>query len=122
MADIRNFGADYPDVAVSGSETVAPAAGTVLVDSAAVPAAGHYRWRVTAGTDDTAQNILQIAHRNAANNADVELADFTIPYMGSPYIEVTFNMAASERVVVRNKNVGTAAKTMQASIRGWLQP
>lgn len=122
MSDIAKIGADFPDVLVSGAETVAPAAGAVLVDTLAVPLAGNWRWRVNFGTDDAAQNIAQIAHRNAANGADVEVCDFTIGPNAFPYVECTFTMAASERVVVRNKNVGTAAKTMQASIRGWKLP
>ncbi len=120
MGDSSKLGFDYPDFAVHGAETVAPAAAAVLADSGAITKAGNYRWRVTFGTDDAAQNILQVAHRNAANNADVEVADMTIGANSQTKVDALFAMLASERVVVRNKGVGTAAKTMQVNLYGWL--
>lgn len=120
MGDTSKLGFDYPDVVVHSTEQVAPAGATVLADSGAVPTAGKWRFRVTCATDDSAQNILQVAHRNAANGADVELADMQIGPNSQSEIDALFTMAASERVVVRPKAAITAAKTIQVNIHGWL--
>lgn len=122
MGDITKLGFDYPDIAVHGAETVAPAGATVLADSGAIVGAGHWRFRVTIGTDDAAQNLIQVAHRNAANSADVEVADMQGGPNSQSEIDALFTMAANERVVVRNKSAGTAAKTWQANLYGWLLP
>jgi hypothetical protein len=122
MADIRNQGYDYPDVAVHGAENTAPAAATVLADSLAVPVAGHWRFRVVTASDDTIINRFQIAHRNAANTADVELAEAQGGASGTNVVDALFNMAAGERVVVRNAIVGTAAKVYHVDLYGWALP
>lgn len=122
MADIRNLGFDYPDIVVHGTEQTAPAAATVLADSLAVPVAGHWRFRVCVATTDTIANIAQIAHRNAANSADVELADMQAGPNPQQEIDAMFNMVANERVVVRNLVVVTAAKVIKVDLYGWLLP
>jgi hypothetical protein len=122
MADIRNQGYDYPDVAVHGAENTAPAAATVLADSLVVPVAGHWRFRVVCVSDDTIINRFQIAHRNAANTADIELAETQVSGSATPPIDALFNMAAGERVVVRNAIVGTAAKVYKVDLYGWALP
>lgn len=122
MADITKLGFDFPDLVVYGAETTAPAAAAVLADTGAIAVAGHYRVRVKAATNDTAQNILQIAHRNAANAADVNLQDLSSGPNTWCEGEALFNLAANERVVVRPLAAGTAAKVYQVVIYAWLLP
>jgi hypothetical protein len=116
-----------PDVIVHGSEQTAPAAGTVLVDSGQLTSTGIWMFLASAATTDTAANLLQMAHRNAANNADLELSDSEEgvlsggPSSGTNSALAWFNIQnVNERVVVRNKNAGTAALFYQADIYGWI--
>jgi hypothetical protein len=114
-----------PAYNVHGAEQTAPAAATVLVDSGQLNP-GWYRALVSFCTTDTIANILQIAHRNAANNADLELADAACgvlagQVLGGGWAEAIFNVTAvNERIVVRNKIVGTAALFYQANIALYL--
>lgn len=109
-----------PNKIVYGTESVAPAAGTVLADTGQLTA-GNWFIFVQCASDDTVQNWVQVVHRNAANNADIELCDLGIsagpvPQGRSAY----FTLVLNERVVVRNSKVGSAGKTYQASIFAWL--
>jgi len=113
-----------PGVIVHGTENTAPAAATVLADSLALTPGTYLVYAGVASTD-TAANIIQVAHRNAANNADVELADSQSGVLaGGPQGELGllgwFVISNSgERVVVRNKNAGTAALFYQADLYLW---
>ncbi|SRR5229473_4029900 len=120
MSDRTLLGFDYPDIVVHGAESTAPAAATVLTDSLAVPVAGKWLFIVDVASNDTIQNYIQIAHRNGANNADVEVQDVQVAAYATGISYAYFNMAASERVVLRNAIVGTAAKVYQANLRGYL--
>lgn len=120
MGNTALLGFDYPDVAIHGTEQTAPAAGALLCDSGALAVAGKYRFRATVATTDTIQNLIQVAHRNAANSADLELADIQAGPSSQAEIDALFTMAVNERVVVRNLIVGTAAKVYQANIYAWL--
>lgn len=110
-----------------GTEQTAPAAGTVLADSAALPSntallAGQTVLVIAdVSTTDTAANLIQIAHRNAANSADLELADgatgVAAGAQNETMIVALFTIqAVGERFVVRNKNAGTAALFYQANV------
>ena len=120
MGDTTKLGFDSPDISVHSTEQTAPAAGTVLCDSGAVVKAGNYRFRCVVATTDTIQNLIQGAHRNAANRADLELADLQAGPNSQAEVDALFVLAANERVVVRNLIVGTAAKVYQANLYGWL--
>jgi hypothetical protein len=108
-----------PTSYVVGAEATAPSAGATLADTGAL-AAGTYRFVVSWATTDTAANLIQIAHRNAANGADVEVSDFASGVLagGCPggWAEAIMTLAANERVRVRNKNAGTSALFYQATI------
>jgi hypothetical protein len=113
-----------PTVNVHGAEATAPAAGTVLVDSGQLTI-GCYRALVSFASTDTIANLLQIVRRNAANNADLELADISCGPAGvvlaGGWAEAIFTVVnPNERIVVRNKIVGTAALFYQASIALYL--
>lgn len=117
-----------PAAVAHGSEQTAPAAGTVLADSGALPntpflQAGQFVLVVASvAVTDTAANIVQLAHRNAANSADVELEDSQVGIAagsqgGETLISGIFLLGAvGERFVVRNKNAGTAALFYQANV------
>lgn len=109
-----------PNKVIYGSESVAPAAGSVLADTGQLQA-GNWYVLVQVASDDTIQNWVQVVHRNAANGADIELCDLStsagpVPDGRTAY----FTLVLNERVVVRNSKVGTAGKTYQASIFAWL--
>jgi hypothetical protein len=110
-----------------GAEQTAPAAGTVCADSLALPAvqglqAGNLVLVIAdMSTTDTAANLAQLAHRNAANSADLELADGQTGVLAGGQGEACiFGIFAlqntGERFVVRNKNAGTAALFYQANV------
>jgi hypothetical protein len=122
VSDPAKLSTDYPDIAIHGTEQTAPAAAAILADSLAVPVAGNWRFITQVASTDTARNMIQVAHRNAANNADVELADMESGSGSQQDVAAFFVMAAGERVVVRNKNAGTAALFYQANLYGWKIP
>jgi hypothetical protein len=114
-----------PVAVVHGAEQTAPGAGSVLVDSGTVSSAGLYLALVNVATTDTAANLIQIAHRNAADNTDVEVSYGQTSGgsgMGSigagqdATLAALFNLASGEKVVVRNRNAGTATLFYQADI------
>lgn len=113
-----------PAVIVHGVENTAPAAATVLADSLGLTPGTYLIYAGIASTD-TAANILQLAHRNAANSADVELSDSQSGVLaggqqGELGLLAWFTIANSgERVVVRNKNAGTSALFYQADLYAW---
>lgn len=113
-----------PAVIVHGTESTAPAAATVLADSGQLTPGTYLAFAGVASTD-TAANIIQIAHRNAANNADVELSDSQSGVLaGGQQGELGLlgwftTTNANERIVVRNKNAGTAALFYQADLYLW---
>lgn len=110
-----------PDIIVHGAETTAPAGATVLADSGPIATAAKVMVAVNWGCDDTVAT-LEIAHRNAANSADVEV-DYNGVSAAGPYSAVTwFSVAAGERIVARNKVAGTAAKVYQAALFLWILP
>jgi hypothetical protein len=114
-----------PAAIAHGAEQTAPAGGTVLADSGALGAgltAGQLVLVVAdVAVTDTAANIIQIAHRNAANSADLELSDAGTGVAAgaqneSMAVAIFSLQAVGERFVVRNKNAGTAALFYQANI------
>jgi hypothetical protein len=109
-----------PDIVVHGAEQTAPVAATVLADTGALAAAGKLLVVVNWGADDNVATP-EIAHRNAANSADVEVDYPGVPAGTSSYVS-WFTLASGERVVVRNKVAGTAAKVYQAAIYAWFLP
>ncbi len=109
-----------PDIIVHGAENTAPIAATVLADSGALAAPAKLMVLVNWGADDNVATP-EIAHRNAANNADIEVDYVGVPAGASSYVS-WFSLAASERIVVRNKVAGTAAKVYQAALFAWIMP
>jgi hypothetical protein len=124
MANIANLlippGKPSPDIIVHGAEFTAPAAATVMADTGPLAAPAKLLVAVTWGADD-AVATPEIAHRNAANAADVEVDYGGVPVPPLAFVS-WFTLAAGERVVVRNKIVGTAAKVYQAAIFAWILP
>jgi bifunctional N-acetylglucosamine-1-phosphate-uridyltransferase/glucosamine-1-phosphate-acetyltransferase GlmU-like protein len=112
-----------PVVTVAGLEVVGPAAGTVLVDSGAVPA-GLYQVVATWANDDFGiTNIVQIAHRNAANAADLELLDQpggVANNVGSAQVAGLMQLALNERVVMRNLRGAAGGRNWQCRIQLFL--
>jgi hypothetical protein len=115
-----------PVVAVHGAEATAPVAGQVLVDSLALPNVqglqpGNLVLVIgSVASTDTAANLAQLAHRNAANAADLELDDAGVGPAGQAgeacMVGIFALQAAGERFVIRPKNAGTAALFYQASL------
>jgi hypothetical protein len=124
MSDASNLlqpqGKTSPDVIVHGAESIAPAAGTVLADSAAIAGAGKVMCLVSWGADDNVATP-EIARRNAANSADVEVDYIGVPAGASSFVS-WFSLARGERVVIRNKVAGTALMVYQASLFIWFVP
>jgi hypothetical protein len=124
MSDASNLlqpqGKTSPDLIVHGAEAVEPAANTVLADSGAIAAVGKVMCLVSWGADDNVATP-EIARRNAANSADLEV-DYIGPPSGASSFVSWFNLARGERVVVRNKVAGTAAMVYQASLFIWFVP
>jgi len=124
MADASNLlqpqGKTSPDILVHGAESTAPPAATVLADSGAIPAAGKVMCLVSWGADDSVATP-EFARRNAANSADVEVDYVGVPAGASSFVS-WFTLAVGERIVVRNKVAGTAAKVYQASLFMWFVP
>jgi hypothetical protein len=75
---------------------------------------------VSWGADD-AVATPEFARRNAANSADVEVDYVGVPAGASSFVS-WFNLLVGERIVVRNKVAGTAAKVYQASLFMWFVP
>ena len=121
MSDFSKLGNDFPDIVIHGAEAAAPAAGTVLADTTPVPRGGNWRFKCWIGTDESTKvNLMEVAHRNATNNADIEVVCANCGSDGTFPLDVFFNMGTNERVVVRNKAAGGAAQNYQANIHGWL--
>jgi hypothetical protein len=124
MADASNLlqpqGKTSPDILVHGAESTAPPAATVLADSGAIAAAGKVMCLVSWGADDSVATP-EFARRNAANSADVEVDYVGVPAGASSFVS-WFTLAVGERIVVRNKVAGTAAKVYQASLFMWFVP
>jgi hypothetical protein len=124
VANIANLvvapGKPSPDIIVHGAEATAPVAAQVLADSGPVTLACKVMAVVTWGADD-AVATPEIAHRNAANAADIEVDYGGVPTPPLAYVG-WFVLAAGERIVVRAKVAGTAAKVYQAAIFIWLLP
>jgi hypothetical protein len=124
MADASNLlqpqGKTSPDILVHGAESTAPPAATVLADSGAIPAPGKVMCLVSWGADDSVATP-EFARRNAANSADVEVDYVGVPAGASSFVS-WFTLAVGERIVVRNKVAGTAAKVYQASLFMWFVP
>lgn len=102
---------------VSGSQA-APAVNTVIVDAGAVAAAGNYQITFVIGTSaESANRVIAIARRNAANSADIwavhiKASDGIIPF------NLTITLALNERVVVRMgpDDAASALTTYRASV------
>jgi hypothetical protein len=124
MADASNLlqpqGKTSPDLIVHGAESTAPAAATVLADSGALTAAAKVMVLVSWGSDDNVATP-EIVRRNAANAADVDVDYVGVPAGASSFVS-WFNLLSGERIVVRNKVAGTAAKVYQASLFLWFVP
>lgn len=105
-----------PDASNFGAESTAPAAGTVLADTGVLLAVGSYYIEASLGTDDVT-NMVEIALRNAANNADVAVAATDVP--GTPVAFWFTTTAANQRIVIRNRNAGVAGKHYRATIQAW---
>jgi hypothetical protein len=124
MANVANLlippGKPSPDIIVHGAESTAPPAATVLADSGPIVLAAKVLVLVNWGADDNVATP-EIAHRNAANSADLEVDYPGVPAGASSFVS-WFVVAAGERIVVRNKVVGTAAKVYQAALFLWILP
>jgi hypothetical protein len=116
-----------PAATAHGAENTAPAAGAVLADSGALANTPFLQPNnfvlvlASVATTDAAANLIQLVHRNAANNADLELEDgqsgVAAGEPGESLISGIFLLQAlGERFVVRNKNAGTAALFYQANV------
>jgi invasion protein IalB len=112
----------------NGAPQTAPTAATVLVDSGQL-APGCYLIDVhVANETDTAVNTIACAHRNAANAADISVAEpfglavfATIPILASVIYEVQIGVQ-NERVACRIVSNATAAKIWQADMVVWPCP
>jgi hypothetical protein len=113
-------GLPFPNLLVHGVELLSPVAATVLCDSGPIPFAGQWMFIVGVATDDSAQDYAHIAHRNVANNADLEMASVEFGATSQEPRRCWFTMAASERIVVRNKGAVSPNKTIHVDIYGWL--
>lgn len=105
---------------VVGGKTTAPVANTVLADTGAL-AAGDYEIRAQVTNEEVSMGFrCEIAHRNAANNADIRVLSFFCPYgsqVGAQQLQLPrYTLAASERIVIRNTIDGSAAKIWFAMI------
>lgn len=116
---------------VHGAEQTAPAAATVLADTGAlpatIPAGSLVLIMASVATSDTAANIIQLAHRNAANSADLELEDGASGVLAGGQQEALIAgifviQVVGERFVVRNKIAGTAALFYQANLYVFVFP
>jgi len=113
-------GKPSPDLIVHGAENTAPPAATVLADTGPLAAAAKLLIVCNWGADDNVATP-EIAHRNAANSADVEVDYPGVPAGASSFVS-WFTLAVGERVVCRNKVAGTAAKVYQAALFAWILP
>lgn len=135
-AKISNFGGQAGSFAngtavplfQNGGPLTAPTAATVLVDSGQL-APGCYLIDVhVANETDTAVNTIACAHRNAANAADISVAEpfglavfATIPILASTIYQVQI-ATQNERVACRIVSNATAAKIWQADMVVWPCP
>lgn len=88
--------------AQAGAIVAAVGIGAIIADSGAM-AAGDYRVMGHMGSDGVvaAGKGLELAHRNAANNADVRILAFNAPACSSPFRIDRITLAANERIVAR---------------------
>ena len=124
MANVANLvippGKPSPDIIVHGAESTAPPAATVLADSGAITLPAKVLALLNWGSDDNVATP-EIAHRNAANSADIEVDYPGVPAGASSFVS-WFSLATGERIVVRNRIAGTAAKVYQAALFLWILP
>lgn len=124
MSNVANLllapGKVSPDIVVHGAEFTAPVAATVMADTGPLALGGKLMLVLNWGADDNVATP-EIAHRNAANAADLEVDYPGVPAGASSFVS-WFTLAAGERVVVRAKVAGTAAKVYQAALFGWILP
>lgn len=103
--------------ATAGTQ-VAPAAATVLADTGAQPAgAAAWFFFMSVANSNQAADLgnFEIARRNAANNADVWVAQIAAE-CGVNLLRIT--LVLNERIVIRNHAAGGAGSAYQASIWG----
>jgi hypothetical protein len=110
-----------PDFIVHGAEATAPAAAAVLADTGVIAVATSLLVLVNFSGDD-AVATLEIARRNAANGADVQVDYFGVAGSLPNSYATWFSVAAGERIVARAKTAGTAAMVYQASLFAWILP
>ena len=82
------------------NSAAAPGAGTVLTDTGALPG-GRYEVIITITADDTAAagKFIELQHRNAANNANVDTwGNFPVPQGGAPQPRFEIVLADGERL------------------------
>ena len=118
MNNLETINPFRPDVIVNGAEATAPTVGTVLADTG--PQSRGINTQTVAlvriGAQDSAVDY-EIAHRDAANDADIEVV--FIPAASMPgSCSAWFGPAKqNERFVVRTAtNNGTGGKIYQASM------
>jgi len=104
----------------SGGQLVAPAAGAVLADTAALPA-GTYDVKMGFSSDDGAnQNEIQVQHRNAANTATLAVYSLVSATgrvgIAQTWWEYGYELAINERLRIVNVLVSAAGTAFSAII------
>jgi hypothetical protein len=110
----------FPNIVIHGAESTAPAAAAVLADTLAISQgiSNGCMVGVNIASDDGVANF-EVAHRNAANNADVDVAYIDAQSTPGGWAGY-FAVKPGERIVVRvGATAGTSAKVYQASLYVW---
>jgi hypothetical protein len=103
---------------------IAPAANAVIADTGAL-AAGDYRISGYIGASGAAGagKSVVMAHRNAANNADVKILAISPTGDGGAVAIARITLAANERIVIRaGSGASVAAEEYGGSIQAFAIP
>src|SRR6267378_2058887 len=106
-----------PFIVMAGPNLIAPANGTVMVDTGSLDA-GAYFIAMDTNSDDSASypNGVLIARRNASNTADIAvIGPITYNFSYGFIIKVV----AGERIVIRKWLNGSALSNWNVQISGW---
>jgi len=104
------------NVPASAGELVAPAAGTRLATTGALPA-GPYSMTFWMGTNDLTNPVaFKIRRRNAADTADVWAHRFASGGAVFTVTSLRLLLAVNELVVIENVGAGSVGSVWQASI------
>jgi hypothetical protein len=109
-----------PDITNIGAVVGAPASGTVLADTGQL-IAGRWLFKCICGNNDSGPMQIDIKHRNAANNADIEFIRVGGNYSAgaNKEIDAYFTLAANERVQIATHDAATGGTNWQATIFGF---